>query len=171
MATLGFTSAGGSSEAGWNGFIGWGRIGTATENGSIDTLHLYIDNATAGVNCKLAIYDENATNDGPGNLVAQTAEFSIANPTTAFVSDAATGSLVSGTTYWMAYKINNGTPHTFYDAGGLGFYEASQPYADAFPDPSSFTTTDTRKWSMYVTYTPSGGTTTRRYSLTLTGVG
>lgn len=86
-----------------------------------------------------------------------------AGSSTGWYSIPATGSAVASTSYWLyEWGTNNGSTSDtdiYYDTGGNGVNKTLS-YGGSWPDPLTGTTTDNLKYSIYATYTASGGTKT-----------
>lgn len=157
MANLGQTAQGATAENGWALNTMWGRIGTAIENGSVNSLSCYINDQLG--NIKLSLYEENVTGDGPGaKIYGQETGQALSGVAGFFTDASATGTILAGKVYWIGVKLDSNAPSTYYDLDGayLGLYDGDT-YGTAWPSPGTFTTTTTRRWSVYVTYTPSAG--------------
>ncbi len=159
MADLGHTGVPGSTEGGLVNYTVWGRIGTAPSNGTITSASSYCINAVV-INLKLAIYAENGTADGPGTLIwAQTTGQPSPGTVGFFTDNSATGNIVSGTTYWMGWRTDSAAMNFVYDtdAAYKGLYETPIAFGDAWASPGTFTTSSTRRWGFYLTYTATSG--------------
>jgi len=69
------------------------------------------------------------------------------------------GTILASTSYYLGFWIaNNDDNRIYYDStGGTGFYDNTQTYDSGAPDTLDPTDYGTRKFSIYATYTPSGG--------------
>lgn len=172
MAVLGKNTVGGSS-------VTYGGSGeeyicvkfTTTEAGTTDDIKVYTRYPYgSGQACSFAIFSHDSVNNRPlDELVKVTGTY---DNTLAWYTAAITYAFASGETLWLCFWPS-AHADVYYDSGGTN--QTWRKYANVtyntFEDP--FTTTDStgsnEEYSIYVNYTASGGSGTKR--LGLLGVG
>ncbi len=158
--TLGYTTIGGSDVSNSGSIIhAFGETGTAgytmSENGTLTAINLYCsDNGSSGMHVTLGVYNQGT--NYPGTKFAVASEISIVT-TIAWFTASASGSLVSGSKYWLAmnHDLGGAQMGMKYDSVSQAMkFIASTYTAGAIDDPypGSASTFD-GKISSYLDYT------------------
>lgn len=164
--TLGNAVIGGTAGGGFAAnFVGALGPYTASENGTITEVCLW---TTDIADITLGVYNSSA--GVPTTLVADSAGGLSA--LTGWTCQPVSGSLVSGSTYWVGFNTDTDGQVYKYDVGSKALKYKSSAYVSGTL-PGTFGTEDgqatSRDYSAYITYTATGGTTPK--TLTLLGVG
>ena len=158
LDTFGYSSIGGTSVGGYapDTLHAFGKWSPAS-NGTLTTLHWYCT-GTSSTPMTLGLYDHDAVNDEPENVVAQTAGFVTSGD--GWQSQAASAAITAATTYWFAENLDDDTLTAYYDAGTGVLDRCDDTYsAGNLIDPfgTSTLTRTSRDYSAYGTYTTAGG--------------
>jgi PKD repeat protein len=127
---------------------------TMPQNGNISSVTMYHEGGSGGL--ILAVYDGEGT---PQNRLGVT-------PTTTINSSAGwqtinlTGSayVAGGSTVWLAW-VYESNPGIRYEIGSPGRYQSGDTWSGGMPDPFGSGSQSSYLYSIYATYTPSGGPT------------
>lgn len=159
-ATLGYTSAGGSTDSGDANYMNGSRFTMGASDGTVSSMSAYVAapvDAAPNNQFQLAIYTD--SNGAPGALVASSASGTLKANAWNTVSVSAT--LKANTPYWLMYNTN-GSNSSFnnlkYTGGssGQGAYSTNGQSFGAWPATFGAATRGNEKFSIYATYTPSG---------------
>ncbi len=170
---FGYTAEGGSSSGVVSGWAYCTSFTTSGQAGETDSMSAYCKSNEAGDKLEFAIYEDDAGNVRPGVYGDETSEGDVPTPTNDIETQNLVGSyaIVDTTKYWLCININriSGTCSVAFDAGAVkNTYRKNTGYS-TWPDPlgsGGFYTTN--KQSIWVTYTPSGGTVVTPITVALT---
>jgi len=156
--TFGYESAGVTSVNNEAWIVG--SYYAASSAGTMSSITYYRTLASYAGKTKNAIYQYVAANN-VGALYRTTNEriYSIESNTSWEELTLSSTYTISATTYFLVTwsSTAGGTITVYYDTGA-GFY-LGRAYDGTFPDPMTGETANTRKYSIYATYTPAGGGT------------
>lgn len=155
ITTIGSTSALGGTE----NAVRPERV-TTTEAGDVTMVSAYMTVTTAAKNSKTAFYEFVSTSDA-GSLLAESTQRSNGTSAGQWYNYTMSYTVTGGTDYYLgAYTASgSGVASMFYDTGGeTHVYLFSGTYP-TFPNPATSESTETFIFSIYATYTASGGTT------------
>jgi hypothetical protein len=167
---FGYTTKCGTEASRSNTYLRGYYWASPSSSGQATSISAYIKHA-ASAYLRWGLY--NRPTDVPTSLVAQTAEGQITSgwddwKTLDFASPP---SITSGTNYWMA-GANSANVLFYYDSVGSAYYAyGSNTYNQGDDLPSTFPSPSLSnyRWSIYCTYTPSGGGEEKTGSDTGTG--
>jgi hypothetical protein len=127
---------------------------TMPENGTISSVSMYHDGGSG--NMILAVYEGEGS---PTNRIAVTATTAISG-TTGWQTINLTSpvNVNGGTTVWLAWVYDT-NPGIRYTTGTPGRYDAGVGWSGGMPDPFGSGTQADYLYSIYATYTPTGGPT------------
>lgn len=151
--TFGYTSIGGTT-SGWGANYFRGRIGTPAVNGSVDSVSVYSGGVSTIFQGKVVIVDSTKTivTDGIGGTF-------IVNGTQWYTGTYTTKPTVSsGQTYFAGNIMESNNNLLYYDSGGTSGHSIFD-ISNSWLSPTSPTDANntTRFYSIYATYTASGG--------------
>lgn len=135
---------------------------TMPEDGTVDSLVWYFESGSCA-SCTYGIALYNDDTGSPGNLIdSSTAVVNIASTGWHQLISALGVSLTNGVTYWICPIQDGGVgvdnDLAVYDAGTGGYIQDAQWPPD---DPAGSYTAESRSFSGYVVYTPTGGAPTK----------
>jgi hypothetical protein len=162
--TLGYDSIGGT----FGNYSTAGSVFTASASGTLDgTGKLYLNNDNAGsqdIDIEISVYDDNSGTPVGGDLVSTCTSTvtTLGAWASGWSNDVSglSGSITNGNDYWLLFDTPDSNIRGKYDAGtDRGFASYIGSYG-SWPDPGSWgePTITAMIWSVYVDYTPSGGT-------------
>jgi hypothetical protein len=159
MSVLGYDTPGASTDDATSAVVAV-RF-TAPSSGTITSYSIYTKFTGAGGDTlQLALYASDGTKPTTRlEQVSQAVAQNTGTPTLTTITAGSSQTIVGGTEYWLAVGcVNaNGGPQTLYDDGSadqLVFIGLQQSLTDPFGTPSG---TAALQYSIYATYTPSGG--------------
>lgn len=129
---------------------------TAAANGTVTSMSSYVKSSFGSANIQHAIYSDSS---GPSAKLASSAS-SVSNPGTGmWATSTVSLSITSGTVYWLCMWADNGNPTAAYHGGAANqtAQPLSSPTFPSWPDPFGTFTSRSDEFSIYATYTPSGG--------------
>lgn len=163
--TFGITTIGATSGNRENYYYAAANATTNVAGGTMSKIQIATFDAGGDSHIKLAIYDTT-----PSALIANSySGILTVTRTTAPTQDSewisntsVSATLVGSTNYWLVYCSEDSSVKICYDTGapsGTGkWYSAAGVYSAFPPNPNTYSLTNsTSKWSIYATYTPSGG--------------
>ena len=152
--TLGYSTIGGTSGGYANAQIEFHGPWSPASSGTLTDIQFY--GSAVGPKVTYGVYADSAGT--PGSLLYTSAEATISS-SAAWNTAAITGSITSGTSYWLAYRVN-GSGTIQYDSGTPSgkFNTASTYVSGVMPSsPPSLTNFSNVKRSLYANYTAGGG--------------
>lgn len=164
--TVGLTTVGASEIGTLN--ANYSSKNTLSVNGTFTTMSIYLDDDDATY--KVGIYDHDAVNDLPENLLV--ISDTIDDPVGAnWVETNITDTAVSAGTIWLSLVMSTGSFTVHYDSNAAyrhaSFVEASLTLSNPFTD--SPAGTGTRRFSVYGTYTETAGGSSTPFFFIISG--
>ncbi len=159
MAVFGYESIGASrDDLDWRSK--WGSQFTAPENGTLTQIDVHIQPDVANQTIVCAVYSDSGS-DAPNALLASITRTNIPTTKAWYSFTGFNLPVTAGTKYWLALNVGNTYVFTYYNTTA-GYYARRQADGGDPPPPSdpfgSGTDYSNRRYSIYATYTPSGGT-------------
>jgi uncharacterized repeat protein (TIGR01451 family) len=160
--TLGKTTIGATTDVGWNGYK-WGNRYALSQQGTFTKVSAYLaDNPSLGGGeaLRAAIYADNG--GAPGALKAQSSTITVSDGQAAGWVDfpISPGVTLPAGSYWLVLQggsPNNGLRRYGDTVAGAEAWNADA-FADGLADPFGTASSGDWSWSLYASYTTSGGT-------------
>ncbi|WP_407988190.1 Ig-like domain-containing protein [Kitasatospora sp. CMC57] len=159
-ATLGNTTIGAATDSGDSNHLNASRFVTGARGGQVSSVSAYVGPVGAAPNnqYQLAVYQD--ASGKPGALVANSAAGTLVANSWNTLPVAAT--LAPNTPYWLAYNSNGASTavnNLKYNGGGKGAYSNAATAYGSWPASFGASTNTSLEFSLYATYTPTGGGT------------
>ncbi len=165
--TIGITTIGGSTVNGLEPYYLVNKRQQATATGAMSKIQAAVWDTGANSYIKVWLYNDSS--GSPGSLLANSYPGALfISRTTKPTQDSewtsstsVSGSIVNGNYYWSAYHLGDSTVNVAFDSGSNGDSKYRESaYANSPVDPAGAMESYTDRFSIYATYTASGGTTT-----------
>jgi len=157
LDTFGYTSVGGSSGTLVQDYDIAHKCPTAPDSdGTVTAIWAYVDPAGGDAVVVVGIWDHDAANNLPENLLGSSVGL-WTNPL-GWKEESVSASVTASTQYWLGWNTESRAVVAYYDAGTRYVYHA-RTYDGTLPDPfgNSINGSGARDYSIYATYTPTGG--------------
>jgi len=156
--TFGYTTAGASSYASGPNYMLICPLQALSEAGTLTGMSVYGRYLNSGDNIQLAVYDSD------GDLVANTGAIGLVYPNGWVSGDLTSNPSAAAGDYYLAYEVSATNSRVSYDSAASAAFYKSNSYGTWPASIASKISSNSWVFSMYVTYTASGGTT---YTLTV----
>ncbi|RAJ35971.1 Ig-like domain-containing protein [Kitasatospora sp. SolWspMP-SS2h] len=159
-AVLGNNTVGTATDSGDSNYINTSRFVTGAAGGTVSSVSVYVGavGATPNDQYQVAVYGDVAGKPGP--LLGSSASGTLTAHAWNTLPVAAT--LAPNTPYWLAYNSNGvsaAVNNLNYSTGGQSGYSTGGTAFGTWPSSFGAVSTGTLNYSVYATYTPSGGGT------------
>ncbi len=154
MATLGKTDKGGNYSNATAGRMYAYKV-TLAEAADFSKATMYLVTASGDYKGHIVLYDHDAANNRPGNVVHDGGENTVSHPTDAWTDLTFVKAGVAAGTYWIAHEWDSNIGRYYDSAGSMAYLDGVYYH---LPDPFGVPTgTVAAEYSLYLTYTAVGG--------------
>ncbi|MEV4561915.1 Ig-like domain-containing protein [Kitasatospora sp. NPDC049285] len=157
-AVLGNNTVGSATDTGDSNYINTSRFVTGASGGTVTSVSVYVGSVgtTPGDQYQVAVYGDVAGKPGP--LLGSSTSGTLTGHAWNTLPVAAT--LAPNTPYWLAYNSNGASAavnNLNYSTGGQSGYSTGGTAFGTWPTSFGAVSTGSLNYSIYATYTPSGG--------------